>query len=393
MASNIRRGTIPYAPTGTGEYVDEIYSLGGFFGEWAHLFRRHNLAHPLRWSDERMIYNGLDSTALAASDATDPRGTPLRLLEGDGLAVSLSRRAQPMPFAEKNIDFHQIRFYHRGRFLLETELGPLEVEPGDFVVVPKGLIYRETPREPDGNAVFVFETDATILLAERLWDSVGFASLFIDYSTMVLPEPVGGEAGAEVETEVRIRHEGELHSVVYGFDPCSDVVGWLGDPVIFKMSIWDVPQPGTNRGFLPPAAGCVLFGEGKSFFFNALSPHPLPTTPAPTGSIGAPSHMNDYDELWLTHASERSPEGALWLLPRTLPHPGGKRAPAYPAGQEVEPIREMRVNFDTKAVLNWTEEARGALFADPLLAFYTSFAGVPLQAVPEHVRNRAAQPA
>jgi homogentisate 1,2-dioxygenase len=389
MASNLRKGKIPYRTTGVGEYVDETFTLGGFFGDWAHLFRRNNLAHPVRWSDPSLMYGGLDSAGLAPSDATDPRGAPLRLLEGDGVAVSLSHRAQAMPFAEKNVDFHQVRFYDRGHWLVETELGALEAEPGDFVVLPRGLIYRETPRQADGNAVWIFETTSPVHLAESLWDSVGFVGMFIDYSEMDIPEP-GGEGGAnggDGETEVRVLVDGEEHFLVYGFDPCNDVVGWLGDPVVFKMSAWAVPAPGTSRGHLPPPAHAVLWSDDKSFFFNAMAFAPFPNTPAPDGSIGAPSHANDYDEVWLTHSSAAAPEGHLWLLPRTIPHPGFKRPPGYPKG-EVQQMREMRINFDTKAKLRWTEEARGALFDDPVTALYTSFMGVPLKYAPEAVRAR-----
>jgi len=392
MASNTRKGRIPYKTTGMGEYVDEIYSLGGFFGDWAHLYRRHNLAHPLRWSDDRLMYSGLDPAGLAATDATDPRGTPLRLLEGDGVAVLLSQRAAAMPFAEKNVDAHQIRFYHRGRFRLETELGPLETKPGDFVVIPRGLIYRETPLAPEGNVVYVFETEAPIQLAETLWDSVGYASLLVDYSEMEIPEPAAGgdpAAAGDAEHELRIRYDGGWHSMTYGFDPCRDVIGWVGDAVIFKMNVWNVPTTGTSHGHLTPPSGAVLWGEDRAFFFNALSVPPAPRVPPPDGSFGAPSHLNDYDELWLNHASQTAPqtEGHLWLLPRTLPHPGLKRAAGPPS--DAGPIRTMKINFDTKAALSWTEEARAALFADPLTAKYTSFFGVPLEAAPENVRRRA----
>lgn len=250
MASNIRKGRVPHRPTGLGEEIDEIYSLKGFFGDWAHLYRRNNLAHPLRWSDDRLIYSGLDANGLMAPDASDPRGLPLRLLEGDGIAVSLSQRAEAMPFCEKNVDFHQIRFYDRGSFLVETELGPLEAQPGDFVVIPRGLIYRETPRAAEGNAVYVFETEATVALAETLWDSVGYASLFVDYSRMEVPEPgpeADSDAGEGEEHELRVIHDGEALSMHYDFDPCRDVVGWVGDPVIFKLSVWDVPAPAAAR--------------------------------------------------------------------------------------------------------------------------------------------------
>jgi hypothetical protein len=57
---------------------------------------------------------------------------------------------------------------------------------------------------------------------------------------------------------------------------------------VFKMNIWDVPALGSSRGFMPPPAGAVLWGEGRSFFFNAAPAHPYPTTPAPEGSYGAP---------------------------------------------------------------------------------------------------------
>lgn len=392
MASNMRKGRIPYKTTGMGEYVDEIYSLKGFFGDWAHLYRHNNLAHPVCWSDDRLMYSGVDPAGLTASDATDPRGTPLRLLEGDGVAVSLSQRSAAMPFCEKNVDAHQIRFYHRGRFELETELGPLEVEPGDFVVIPRGLIYRETPREAEGNVVYVFETEATIQLAEILWDSVGYASLLVDYSEMEVPEPSdadGRPATNDAEHELRVRYDGDWHSMTYDFDPCHDVIGWVGDAVIFKMNVWNVPTAGTSHGHLTPPSGAVLWGEDRAFFFNALSVPPAPRVPPPAGSFGAPSHLNDYDELWLNHASQTAEhtEGHLWLLPRTLPHPGMKRAAGPPSTEG--PIRSMRINFDTKAVLWWTEEARAALFADPLAAMYTSFFGLPIESAPEKVRRRA----
>ena len=74
MASNMRKGKIPYRTTGVGKYVDETFTLGGFFGDWAHLFRRHNLAHPVRWSQfvER-LFGGEDGAALLREFAREIR--------------------------------------------------------------------------------------------------------------------------------------------------------------------------------------------------------------------------------------------------------------------------------------------------------------------------------
>jgi homogentisate 1,2-dioxygenase len=136
---------------------------------------------------------------------------------------------------------------------------------------------------------------------------------------------------------------------------------------VFKMNIWDVPALGSSRGFMPLPAGAVLWGEGNSFFVNAAPAHPFPNTPAPEGSYGAPSHLNDYDEVWLNHVNGRTPEtdGHLWFLPRTVAHPGIKFPPRCP-DNPVRPIRLMKLNFDTKTALRWTEEAMAALIdGDP----------------------------
>jgi homogentisate 1,2-dioxygenase len=329
------------------------------------------------------MFAGVDTSALEPSDLRDPNGTPTCLLEGDGIRVLISRRSQGMPFCEKNTDYNQIRFYHRGEFAVDTELGPLSASPGDFVVIGKGLSFRERPTSGDDNVILIFEVEEEIACADdAMWDAVGFVSMFVDYSNMVLPTPRNTSA-SDVETDVRAWADGAYHTFTYDFDPCSDVTGWVGDPVIFKMNVWDVPAPGTSRGFLPPPAHAVLMSESKSFFFNVLVPPPSPTQPAPDASFGAPAHQNDYDEVWFNHASDFLPHnvGHLWLFPRTLPHPGFKRAPSHPPNP-VHRYNEVKINFDTRAKLRVTDEARRAsIEGDVRRNVFLSLYGMPPEAV------------
>ena len=355
MSSNVRRGVIPRYPNGISEHRDEVFTVDGFFGDWVHLFRTRNLGFPKRWSSDDIMYQGTDTNALAPADAG---GDPVTLLEGDGIAVSIAHRSEATPYAERNADFHQIRFYHRGEMLLETELGSMELTAGDFVVIPKGLIFHERPKSGD-TTVVIFETDASIVTSEELWDSAGFVGHFIDYSNVKLPEPDpsdGDEQG--VETEVRLKLGGKMHTLVYDFDPCHDVVGWLGDPVIYAMNVWDIPGLGTSHGFMPPPSGAVLMARDKSFFFNVMSPKPFPSVPEPDGSFGAPAHLNDYDEVWFNHVAADAPhtDGHLWRLPPSIPHPGLKRPPSYP-DNPVQRIHEVKLNFDTRSILTWTDAA------------------------------------
>ena len=49
----------------------------------------------------------------------------------------------------------------------------------------------------------------------------------------------------------------------------------------------------------------------------------------------------------------------------------------------------MKLNFDTKAPLRWTEEAKAALLdGDPRARHFTSFSGIPIEAVPELYKHR-----
>jgi homogentisate 1,2-dioxygenase len=385
MASILRRGNIPVPPTGLSEFVDQVYTINGFFGPWAHLYRSHNTAHVVDASDPALVYQGIDTTPLRPTDADDPAGEPLVLLEGPRNAVSLSCRSAIAPFAEKNVDRHQIRFYHVGNYVLETEFGPLPVGPGDFVVIPANVVYREVPVQAgDPGAIVIMESEHHISLSEELWDKVGFAGMFVDYSAMELASPQEREGGGR--TRVRVRFDDRWEWLDYSFDPTRDVVGWLGDPLVFKMNVWDIPGIGTTHNFLTPPANTVLYADDYSCFFNVLGPRPGVTVPPPNGSIGAPAHLNDYDEIWFKHASEMSPDtvGHLWNLPRTITHPG-LRAPAQHPPNPPRQIREMNLNFDTKGKLRWTAAAREAWFSDPQVQVYTSLYGAHVGVVPEAV--------
>jgi hypothetical protein len=51
------------------------------------------------------------------------------------------------------------------------------------------------------------------------------------------------------------------------------------------------------------------------------------------------------------------------------------RRPAEYPPNPVRMVREMSLNFDTKAKLYWTDEARRAWFPDPQRELYSSFYG------------------
>ena len=115
---------------------------------------------------------GLVSVPLIPSSAPD--ALPTEVLVGETVTVSLLRRSGPPPFAEKLVDRHQIRFYDRGRFLLETELGPLTAEVqqviADYLELPIAHIYGVVTfytmfhQKPVGKNVLMICTNVSCML-------------------------------------------------------------------------------------------------------------------------------------------------------------------------------------------------------------------------------------
>ena len=101
MTTNMRRGKIPNAPNGVGPYLDEIYTLKGFFGDWAMVFRSQNVGHPVEWSNPDLMNLGADTNLLEPTDRKDAAGAPMPLLTGDGLQISLSRRSKWRRFSRR----------------------------------------------------------------------------------------------------------------------------------------------------------------------------------------------------------------------------------------------------------------------------------------------------
>ena len=70
------------------------------------------------------------------------------------------------------------------------------------------------------------------------------------------------------------------------------------------------------------------------------------------------------------------------MLPRTIPHPGLKRPPEYPENP-VRQIEELKLNFDTREQLRWSDAAIKAFLPDPQVRLYTSLYGAHIGVVPD----------
>lgn len=212
----------------------------------------------------------------------------------------VSWRSKAMSYYMRNVDGDEVHFVHEGTGTFDTEFGPIPYEPGDYVLIPKGVTYRILP---DGDVNYFFLTESV--------GEVGFADIGpigrhapFDPSILFVPTPHPEEAyGKSQDTsewELRIKSGNEYTSILYPFDPM-DVVGWKGDLFPFKINIRDYRPITSERMHLMPSAHGIFAAKG----FVICNFLPRPAEGERDVERVPPFHRNiDYDEVMFTHGGK-----------------------------------------------------------------------------------------
>jgi homogentisate 1,2-dioxygenase len=350
-----QKGTTPrQAHRDLGGLKDDELGRDGFYGRTAQLYRRHDPTRYKARGDYRPRQARTDT--LEPTDLDNPRGEPLALFENVDCRVLLSRRAAAMPFHFRTVDGDEAHFVHRGTGRFETEFGPIDYEPGDWIVIPKAVTYRVVPDGTD-NVFVIVESVAELRVPD--YGLLGRHAPF-DPTLIVVPEPSASEDTGTGTWEVVIRHGGATSSIEYLHHPC-DVEGWKGDLFPFKLNIRDW-NPICSEGLhLPPTVHQFLANDA------VMVCHFLPR-PAETreGAERVPCyHRNvDYDEVALFHGGTflgmELPKGMITHAPQGLHHgaPEEVREHARLTHGEIDRVDWQIIAIDTRRPLAVTAAVR-----------------------------------
>lgn len=302
-----------------GLYEDMI-TREGFEGRDAHLYRRNE---PIAYKriEGPGQYLDIDGQLVEPSDLTSADGGPLKLLHNADVSIWVSRRSENMTYSARNGDGDELYFVHEGTGTFYTEFGPIPYEPGDYVLLPKGVTYRIRPAGPV-NYFMIVESVKEIGFADI--GPLGRRAPF-DPALLYVPSPelddIGDGRNEAGEWPVRIKLQGEYGSVYYDFDPI-DTVGWKGDLFPFKINIRDFRPITSDSIHLMPTAHSIF--ATPDFIVGNLLPRPIES--APGVEPVPPYHRNvDYDELTFIHKGTALgmpvPPASFSLIPRG-PHHG-----------------------------------------------------------------------
>jgi homogentisate 1,2-dioxygenase len=303
----------------------------------------------------------VDGRKIDASDRGDVNGEPTRCFWNDDVTISISRRSDAMPYYYRDADGDTLYFVHKGKGTLETEFGPLAFEPGDYLIVPKGITYRVCP-ETRENYFLVMQSAGPIEL-------VDFAHLGrhnpYDPTLITAPEPRVYEHDGRKEWELRVKRDGRHTSFFYDRHPI-DTVGWKGDLFPFRFHNMDFRPVTAHRNHVPPSAFGLFRGQG--FWVCNFVPHPAQTE---RGVLRLPYyHRNvDYDEIGFLHAGTMGgnpiEEATIMWHPRGAVHGPGEaaRKAADEAWDDFTMHDIQAVNIDVVKPFKMSDACRAALRA------------------------------
>ena len=255
----------------------------------------------------------------------------------------------------KNADADELIFIHKGKGKLRTFMGNIHFEYGDYLIIPRGMIYQ-IEFESSDNRLFYVESYAPYYTPKRYKSSSGQLLEHSPFCERDFKLPTELETHDEKgDFIVKIKKEGMIHEVVYATHPF-DVIGWDGYNFPYGFSIHNF-EPITGRVHQPPPVHQTF--ETSTFVVCSFVPRLYDYHPE---SIPAPyNHSNiDSDEvLYYVDGDFMSrnhvEKGYISLHPGGIPHGPHPGAMERSIGQTE--TKELAVMVDTFRPLKITQAA------------------------------------
>jgi homogentisate 1,2-dioxygenase len=262
----------------------------------------------------------------------------------------------------KNADADEVIFIHKGKGKLRTQLGNIDFSYGDYLVVPRGMIYQ-LEFENDDNRLFIVQSFHPIYTPKRYRNWFGQLLEHSPYCERDIRPPHELETHPETgDFLVKIKKQDVVYDYVYGTHPF-DVIGWDGFNYPYAFSIHDF-EPITGRVHLPPPIHQTF--ETSAFVICSFVPRLYDYHPQ---SIPAPyNHSNiDSDEvLYYVDGDFMSrnhvEKGQITLHPAGIPH--GPHPGAYERSIGQKETLELAVMVDTFKPLKLTKQALDVELSD-----------------------------
>ena len=359
-----KRHTIFEKPDG-GLHYEQLFGTIGFDGMSSLMYHLHRptmvkeVGESIDLSPKVAIEKNMKSLKFigfeieAKEDYLDSR---IPLLVNKDIHIGLAAPKQSLTkYFYKNADADEMLFIHKGTGTLRTLMGNIRFEYGDYLIIPRGMIYQISFDTPE-NRILYAESFHPIYTPKRYRNWFGQLLEHSPFCERDYKLPTELETFDEKgDFIMKIKKQGHLHELVYASHPF-DVVGWDGYNYPYGFSIHNF-EPITGRVHQPPPVHQTF--ETSAFVVCSFAPRLYDYHPR---AIPAPyNHSNiDSDEmLYYVDGDFMSrnniDQGYITLHPGGIPH--GPHPGAYERSIGKKSTEELAVMIDTFHPLMVTEAA------------------------------------
>ena len=337
---------------------EEEYGRSGFFGGYAHLYRKNppvnwiKIEGPLKPRSFQLLELGIEKESYYLKNRK-------KILYNQDVNLSFCQINQTMPYYFRNADGDELFFVHKGSGKLHTDFGSIPYEEGDYLIIPKGVVYLFETKEV--SKLLLIESASELKLPDK--GMLGQHALF-DPSMQTIPEieKVPEVTDKDGTFKLLIKRNEAITTVTYPFCPIS-TAGWKGNCFVWKINVKDIRPVHSERYHLPPSAHTTFVA--KNFVVCSFLPRPLETGD-PTALKVPFYHSNiDYDEVLFYHSGDffsRSDigPGMVTLHPQGIHH--GPQEKAIKKSASLKRTDEIAVMLDTKNSLHLSDYAKSIEF-------------------------------
>ncbi len=359
-----KRHTIFQKPNGE-LYYEQLFGTIGFDGMSSLLYHVNRptmvkeIGDPIDVQPKIAIERNMAARKLIGFDVAaqeDFLHSRVPLLVNSDIHIGVAAPKSSMTdYFYKNADADELLFVHRGTGTLKTLVGNIPFEYGDYLIIPRGMIYQIEFDTPDNRLLYA-ESFHPIYTPKRYRNWFGQLLEHSPYCERdyILPQDLQthDEKG---DFLMKIKKQGSLHELVYASHPF-DVIGWDGYNYPYGFSIHNF-EPITGRVHQPPPVHQTF--ETSAFVVCSFCPRLYDYHPK---AIPAPyNHSNiDSDEmLYYVDGDFMSrnniDKGYITLHPGGIPH--GPHPGAYERSIGQKETEELAVMIDTFRPLMITEAA------------------------------------
>lgn len=359
-----KRHTIFRKPNGE-LYTEELVSTHGFSSTYSLVYHCYpptlvkQINEPYSVEPKIAREKHLKHTSLKGFNVKPTKDyleSRVPVLVNNDLHISLAAPQNSMTdYFYKNSQADEVIFVHEGSGVLKTGYGQIKFEYGDYLIIPRGIIYQ-LHFDDEKNRLLIIESFSPIETPKRYRNNFGQLMEHSPYCERDIKRPENLETLDEKgDFKILIKKEGLIYPYIYGTHPF-DFIGWDGHHFPWAFSIHNF-EPITGRIHQPPPIHQTF--EGAGFVICSFVPRLYDYHPQ---SIPAPYHHSNVDSDEILYyvdgdfMSRKSVEkGQITLHPAGIPH--GPHPGTVEKSIGKKETQELAVMIDPFRPLMLTEQA------------------------------------